>query len=60
MGNPYGPSKDWRYNWYSIGAGLLWALWYSIAASGTTTDTFVRFLAGMGAGGTVAYLHNTV
>ena len=22
-----GKSSDWRYNWYSIGAGIVWATW---------------------------------
>ena len=50
-------TKDWRYNWYSGTGGAFWAvyMWYK---GGSQWQAFVRFLAGMGVGGTVAYVHN--
>ena len=62
MGRPYSAKTDWRYNWYSLGVGGAWALWYAMTTDDddTTKQATIRFLAGMGVGGTLAYAQNSL
>ena len=57
MGNADLATKDWRYNWYSGVGGAVWAV-YTWSEGGSQWEALVRFLAGMGVGGTAAYVHN--
>ena len=61
MGNPYDPKNDWRYNVYSIGGGAAWASVYSVMTKEKDwiKNAVIRFLAGMGVGGTIAYIQNS-
>ena len=61
MGNPYDPKNDWRYNVYSIGGGGAWASVYSVMTKDKDwiKNALIRFLAGMGVGGTIAYVQNS-
>ena len=62
MGNPYSAKNDWRYNVYSLGAGAAWASTYSVMTKDKDwiKEALIRFLAGMGAGGTIAYIQNSM
>ena len=50
-------TKDWRYMWYSIVPGVAWGV-YAFWSKDKSWEVFVRFLAGNGAGGFVAYIQN--
>ena len=62
MGNPYSAKTDWRYNVYSIGGGAAWAAVYITTTNDKDwiKEALIRFLAGMGAGGTIAYIQNSM
>ena len=61
MGQAYSTKTIWRYNYYSIGAGLAGAAWYIFRTEDKDwkQKATVVFFAGVGIGGTVAWAQNS-